>query len=175
MLKHLRVFGPLSDSAKIINVLLSWYTHKHWWQYLRDSDCFDCFHLWNPKSFCAGSLACVTCNPFIWNFVRLPWHKSRGVFPLNWGTSVPDSRWRTLVWFCVVSLQRGGEWAKRSGESSRDYFKKYSAREEEDHGILVVLYPGVIIVVSYHVPEIAPSKIRRCPTQWWYVLLLNAA
>lgn len=127
MLKHLGVFGPLLDYAKIINVLLSCYTEKHW-QYHRDSDCFDWFHLWNPESFCAGSLAHVTCKPFIWSFTYLPWHKSRGVFPLNSGTSVPDSRWRTLVWFCMVILKRGNEWAERSGESSSGYLRKYSAK-----------------------------------------------
>lgn len=127
MLKHLGVFGPLLDYAKIINVLLSCYTQKHW-QYHRDSDCFDCFHLWNPESFCAGSLAHVTCKPFIWSFTYLPWHKSRGVFPLNSGRSVPDSRWRTLVWFCMVILKRGNEWAERSGESSSGDLRKYSAK-----------------------------------------------
>lgn len=107
MLKHLGVFGPLLDYAKIINVLLSWYTQKHGCQYLRDSDCSDYFHLWNPESVCGGSLAHVTRNAFIWNFVGLPWQKSWGAFSLNSGASVPDSRWRTLVWFCVVSLKGG--------------------------------------------------------------------
>jgi len=65
----------------------------------------------------------------------------------------------------MVILKRGHECARRSGRSSRGYFKKYSARGEEDREIVEVFYPGVIIVVSFHIPEIAPSKVKRCPTQ----------
>lgn len=45
-------------------------------------------------------------------------------------------------------------------EQRGDYFKKYSARGEGESEISAVLYPGVITVASFHVPEVAPSKIE---------------
>lgn len=45
-------------------------------------------------------------------------------------------------------------------EQRGDYFKKYSAREEGDHEVIAVLYPEVITVASFHVPEVAPSEIE---------------